>query len=212
MAHEQVFARVRDTPGHVFDRPGYHADADQVEAQTPNGVIWKLERAQFFNELGDPAWEAFQAGNWPRVQEIFESERDAIQAELHARAQLGQEFRRLRIVEHPPTPYLQWESHSHRVFVECGHAIRTLDATRVAGLEQRQPLPELMVFGDQTLYQVRYDQEWTPIGAKRIDDPTLVRDATAAIVELWVQAEPFVDYFDREIAPLPMPTLMSDRV
>ncbi|MFD0774410.1 DUF6879 family protein [Streptomonospora algeriensis] len=61
------------------------------------------------------------------------------------------------------------------------------------------------VYGTRALYQVRYDGVWTPIGAKRVDDPELVAGAAAAIAELWERSEPFSDYFDREIAPLPPP-------
>ncbi|WP_046468852.1 DUF6879 family protein [Allosalinactinospora lopnorensis] len=204
---EQIFHRIRQARGRVLDRPTYHADSDQEQARLTGGVIWKLERSQVFNEVGDPAWEAMLAGDWARVMEIFESEREAISQELRDNAEQGLEFRRLRIVESPPTPYLRWESHSHRIFVECGHPIRALDAAEVAHLETVGPLPELMVYGDRVLYQVRYDEAWTPIGAKRVDDPELVSGAVEAIARLWRYGEPFPDYFEREIAGLPAPTV-----
>lgn len=204
---EHIFHRIRQAPGAVLDRPTYHADSDEEQEKLSGGVIWKLERSQVFNEAGDPAWDAFLAGDWPRVMEIFESEREAIQKEVRGNTEQGLEFRRLRIVERPPTPYLQWESHSHRIFIECGHQIRALDSTEVASLETTSPLPELMVYGDQVLYQVRYDSVWTPIGAKRVDDPGLVAEAAEAIARLWRRGEPFLDYFAREIRGLPAPTL-----
>ncbi|RNL87535.1 hypothetical protein EFW17_01610 [Halostreptopolyspora alba] len=195
-----MFDRIRAAEGTILDRPAYHADSDQEEEKLDGGVIWKLERAQYFNELDDPAWDAFVAGDWARVMEIFESERDAVRADVGRYVHQGLEFRRLRIVEDPPTPYLQWESHSHRIFAECGHAIRALDTPEVAHLEGANPLPELMIYGTRVLYQVRYDEAWTPIGAKRVDDPELVAGAAAAIAELWERGEAFSDYFDRCIA------------
>ncbi|GAA3739237.1 DUF6879 family protein [Salinactinospora qingdaonensis] len=204
---EHIFDRVRQAPGVVLDRPTYHADSDREQDKLDGGVIWKLERSQVFNEVGDAAWDAFVAGDWPRVMEIFESEREAIGEEIRANTEQGLEFRRLRVVEHPPTPYLQWESHSHRIFVECGHQIRALDAATVAPLETRAVLPELMVYGDRALYQVRYDGAWTPVGAKRVDDPELVSQTAEAIAGLWQESEPFLDYFHREIAERPIPKI-----
>ncbi|GAA4938125.1 hypothetical protein GCM10023224_19160 [Streptomonospora halophila] len=202
---DSIFDRIRSAEGLLLDRPTYHADSDDEEKKLDGGVVWKLERAQFFNEVGDEAWDAFVAGDWARVLEIFESERAAIRRDVARYGRQGVRFRRLRIVGDPPTPYLQWESHSHRIFVECGHDIRALDAAEVAGLERAAALPELMVYGDCVLYQVRYDEGWTPIGAKRVDDRDLVTEAAAAVAALWKRSEPFPDYFRRCIAELPAP-------
>ncbi|GAB3438013.1 hypothetical protein GCM10027570_00780 [Streptomonospora sediminis] len=202
---DSIFDRIRTAEGTVLDRPTFHADSDREEDQLDGGVVWKLERSQFFNELDDPAWDAFVAGDWTRVMEIFEGERDWIRREVGRYTRQGLQFRRLRIVEYPPTPYLQWESHSHRIFVECGHAISALPTTAIAHLETAASLPELMVYGQQVLYQVRYNGQGTPIGAKRVDDPALVASAVAAITDLWRRSEPFLDYFNRDIAPLPVP-------
>ncbi|GAA4891147.1 DUF6879 family protein [Streptomonospora salina] len=204
MSHS-IFDRIRAADGTVLDRPTFHADSDRAEEKLDGGVIWKLERAQYFNELDDPAWDAFVADDWARALGIFAGERDWIRADVARYSHQGLVFRRLRIVEEPPTPYVQWESHSHRIFVECGHSIRALDAAEVAYLESSAALPELMVYGEQVLYQVRYDETWTPIGAKRVDDAELVANAAEALAGLWKRGEPFRDYFRREIAPLPPP-------
>ncbi|KII00167.1 hypothetical protein LP52_03765 [Streptomonospora alba] len=198
---------MRAAEGTVLDRPTFHADSDREEERLDGGAVWKLERAQYFNELDDPAWDAFVAGDWTRVLRTFAGERDWIREDVARYTDRGLEFRRLRIVEDPPSAYLQWESHSHRIFEECGHRIRALAAAEVADLESPTTLPELMVYGKRVLYQVRYDEAWTPIGAKRVDDSELVAEAARAIGELWERSEPFQDYFRRAIAPLPTPTM-----
>ncbi|MFC4563559.1 DUF6879 family protein [Nocardiopsis mangrovi] len=196
-----VFGRVRAAQGAVMDRGAYHADAAALRASDQvTGDIWKLERSQVFFEAGDSAWEAFASGDWERVLDIFDGERAAIRDDVARYARFGLRLRRLRIVELPPTPYLQWEMHSHRIFVESGFEIRVLGAERVRHLEGEQPLPELMVYGGRTLYHVRYDERWAPIGAKRIDDPALAESAAHAITALYDQAEPLMDFFQREIA------------
>ncbi|RNL84230.1 DUF6879 family protein [Halostreptopolyspora alba] len=197
-----MFDDIRAAEGTYLDRHSYRADAAALRADPAmTGEVWKLERSQFFYETGDPAWEAFRSGDWDRVLEIFESERAAIRGEAEEYARLGLRLRRLRIVELPPTSYLRWEMYSHRIFVESGFEIGVLDAGRVRWFERERPLPELMVYGGEVVYQVHYDERWAPAGAKRVDDPALARAAARTVSALYRQAEPFMEFFEREIAP-----------
>lgn len=199
-----MFDAVRAAEGAVMDRRAYHADAAALRADPAvTGDVWKLERSQVFSESGDPAWEAFCSGDWGRVLEIFESEREDIRAERQSYERLGLRLRRLRIVELPPTSYLLWEAHSHRIFVECGFEIRVLDAGYIHHFESEYPLPELMVYGGQVLYHIRYDENGGPAGAKRVDDPAMARAAARTVSALYRKAEPFMEFFGREIAPRP---------
>lgn len=59
------------------------------------------------------------------------------------------------------------------------------------------------MLGDRVLYEVRYDDTWAACGARRIDDPVVINQARQEIAGLYEQAEPLLDYFAREIAPLP---------
>ncbi|MUL41392.1 hypothetical protein FZ103_09410 [Streptomonospora sp. PA3] len=186
-----------------MDRPEYHADLKQ-EYAARSGVFWKLERGQFFDEVGDSAWDAFRAGDWERVLAIFEGDRERVSRDVAAEAQRGVELRRLRIVEHPPSAYLRWETHSHLVFAECGRPIRVLDAEQVADLEGDGPLPELLL-GGEVMYRVRYTADMTPDGAVRIDDREAVQEAEALVADLYERSEPLADYFRRVIAPLGPP-------
>jgi len=189
----------------MLDRSAYHAQR-QRESERLTGPIWKLERSQFFHEPDDdPSWQAFADGDWDRVLTAFEGDRAAARAEVEGYAKQGSELRRLRIVEFPVTPYLQWECHWFRILAEEGTAIRVLDEGKVAAWERERPLPELVV-DEHALYHVTYDGEWRAVGARRIDDSHLIREATAEIARLWSLGEPFLDYFHREITPLPPPT------
>ncbi|HUY48837.1 MAG TPA: hypothetical protein VMV92_24495 [Streptosporangiaceae bacterium] len=197
--------RIRQTPGMVLDRRTYHEQM-RVETEQLTGITWKLERSQFFTEAGDdPAWQAFVAGDWHRSLTVFESERADLQAEAAKYARQSSEFRRLRIVEHPVSPYVHWEMQSLRIIDECGMPIRVLDAHEVRDLEIIHPLPEVVIVGQRVLFEVRYDDRWAACGARRIDDPEVIQEASAEIAGLWANAEPLVGYFNREIVPLPDP-------
>ncbi|GAA2097133.1 DUF6879 family protein [Actinomadura alba] len=201
-----MLERIREVPGDVLDRAAYHEDFAKHSVGL-SGVLWKLERAQTFREPGDSSWEAFIAGDWQRALAILDGEREAIRADAERNAQSGLEIRRLRIVESPISPYLQWEVHSLRMLAEEGFDLRTLDVSQVSDLECDEQLPEVVVIGDRVLYEVRYDAQWKPIGARRIDDVGVIGQTCEEISWLYGTGEPLLQYFDREIAPLPPPAL-----
>lgn len=198
-----MLSDIKDVPGEALDRPSYHADAAEQKKRL-DGPIWKLERAQAFSEPHDPAWVAFMAGDWVGVHTVFEEDRPAVRSEAAEYAAQGSELRRLRIVERPVTPYLQWEMHFFRILEHEGFPIRTLEATSVHHLERARPLPEVVAY-DRVLYDVSYDDAWRPCGARRIDDIDVVRAVREEIAGLWAKAEPLGTYFEREIASLPAP-------
>ena len=190
-------------PGPELDLASYSDAYDEAYKQI---VFWKLERRQTFREPGMPSWEAFAAGDWDRALALNERERDTVRAKVAEDESLGVESRRLRVVEHPVTPYLQWEMQYFRLLAEAGEDLRVIDASRVRNLEADRLLPEIVILGDRVLFEVLYDTEGTAYGARRIDDPQVIAEAGREVADLYTAAEPLLDYFTREIAPLPAPT------
>jgi hypothetical protein len=152
-----------------------------------------------------PSWQAFMAGDWARVLAVFESERPDARAETEKYSRQGSELRRLRIVEQPVSPDLLWETQWFKILVEEGTSIRVLGSEQVRGLERDASLPEILV-DEHALYHVSYDEDWKACGARRINDPDVICQATAEIAALWELAEPFSRYFAREIVTLLPPT------
>ncbi|GAB3977209.1 hypothetical protein GCM10029978_066300 [Actinoallomurus acanthiterrae] len=174
-----------------------HGDAKRLTQP-----IWKLERSQYFCEPDDdPAWQAYLRRDWQSVRAAFESDRLAARAEAEQYSQQGSVLRRLRIVERPVSEYLMWEMQWFVVLAQEGIEIRTLEAERVRHLEHQRPLPEILV-DEHAVYHVQYDADWKACGARRIADPDIIRQTTRELATLWELAEPFPDYFNREIAPL----------
>ncbi|MFC5747969.1 DUF6879 family protein [Actinomadura rugatobispora] len=199
-----MLERIRQVPGEVLDHAAYHKDyARQVEDL--QGVIWKLERAQTFREPGDTSWEAFMSGDWDRALRLLEADRDAVRAEARDNAKQGLRIQRVRVVEQPVTPYLQWELNALRMLAEEGFGLRVLQASCVRTLESRSRLPEIVVLGRRVLYEVRYRDDWTPCGARRIEAPDVIQAAATEIARLYESGESLLTFFEREIAPLPSP-------
>jgi hypothetical protein len=170
-------------------------------------VIWKLERSQVFREVNDPSWEAFSSGDWQRALDLLEKDREAVRAEARHNRRQGLEIKRVRVVERPLAPYVQWELHALRMLAEEGFDLTVLPATEIAPLEAHGQLPEIVVIGGRVLYEVRYSPDWTPSGAKRLDAPQTISAATTEISHLFDKGEPLLEFFAREVAPLPAPAV-----
>lgn len=123
-----MFVCFRDGGGEVLQRPDYLADFSRVYASDDIHLLAKLERGQTFKEPGTPSWEAFASGDWAEALRLIEDDRESVAAYFRDASQRGLTFRRLRVVEYPVTPYLQWEMNVLRLRSELGEEIRVLDS------------------------------------------------------------------------------------
>jgi hypothetical protein len=187
-----------------LDRPTYHADLGRVYS---SGIDFlnKLERGQHFKERGFPSWEAFADGDWEQALSLAEERREDYAEELRQAARLGVRHRRLRVVEFPVTPYVQWELFVLRVRVDLGDDIKVLDARDISNIERSRPVPEVVILGDVAMYEVVYDEDGNAAGAKRYTDRSLIRETNAGFDALYERGEGFHDFFDREIVTLAPP-------
>ncbi|MFI1090979.1 DUF6879 family protein [Streptomyces sp. NPDC020917] len=183
----------------------YTGDFRARNSAIRNGNSWKLERLQHFEEPGNPSWEALGQGDWDEALRLMEDRADSLRKAAEDADRRGSRFHRVRIVEEPLTPYLQWELHSLHQRAQCGHRIRVLPAEALAVAEVRGPLPEIVVLDDRTLYRVVYDASGAFEGALRYSDPSIVRSWAEFIAAAYEAAEDIQSYFDRAVAHLPPP-------
>lgn len=135
----------------------YRAEFRAAQWAIAGQESWKLERRQHFREPGFASREAFARGDWNTALRLMEGEREYL-AEFSAKAaQLGIVLSRVRVVETPIDPYLQWELHLLKLRAECGELIRVLAGGQVSEYEANGPLPEMVTLGSSALYHVRYD-------------------------------------------------------
>jgi hypothetical protein len=162
----------------------------------------KLERGQSFKEQGFASWEAFASGDWEGALSLARQRREAYIQYFEGKIV----HRRLRVVEFPVTPYVQWEMQVLRLRVELGEQIRVLDACLIEDIESEFLLPEIVILGNKVMYQVFY-KDGVAAGANRFTDAALIEKSLEDFDVFYARGEEFSDFFDREISPLPPPTV-----
>jgi hypothetical protein len=187
-----------------LDRRAYHQDFYRHYEGGINSLD-KVERGQHFEEHGFPSWEALAAGHWQRALDLIGQRRPAYTDHARRRDRLDITERRLRVVEFPLTPYVQWEMHVLQLRAELGESIRVVDTAAIAAIEHDGAVPDLVLLGRTVLYEVVYDARGRPDGCHRTTDADLIADTSAAFTTLWERGESFNAFFTREIAPLPPP-------
>ncbi|TDB86401.1 hypothetical protein E1264_18020 [Actinomadura sp. KC216] len=197
--------RLDDSLGERLSLEEYRRDFRARQWTIQGEASWKLERAQHFIEPGFPSWDAFARGEWSTALRLLEDEREWLEDFMAEAVRKRIRLFRLRVVQEPLTPYLQWELHLLRLRAECGEDIRVADAEAVARYERSGPLPELVTLGASTLYRVCYDESGALDGAVRFSAPELVADAAELTSELFRGAETMESFFRRRVADLPPP-------
>lgn len=186
--------------------PGdYRRDFRERREAIRNGDSWKLERRQHFEEAGSPSRDALRRGDWHEALLLFEAERAAVRAAAREEDERGSAFHRLRVVEEPLTPYMQWELHWLALRAECGHHVRVLPARVIERSEAGGLLPELTLLDGRTLYRVLYSASGATEGAIRYTHPDVVGPWTAYLRHAYEAAEDVLAYFARVVEPLPPP-------
>jgi hypothetical protein len=183
----------------------YLTDFERDFASMEQPGFWKLERQQFFREPGNESWEAFARGDWSEALRLIESDRHELLDYHRDVARRGLPVCRVRVVELPINPYLQWELHALRLRDEAGGPIRVVEPDRVADLEPDGPLPEVATLGTRVAYQAVYNEQAALTGGRRFTDPSLVNRCQQLTQRLFDAGEPIESFFAREVAHLPPP-------
>lgn len=151
---------------------------------------WKFERRQHFAEQNySPGRAAFDRGDWNEAMNALTEKRESVLQSVNEDRKNRTSFYRVRVVEEPISPYLQWELMSLRMQAECGKPIRVVDASRVSALEIGRLLPEVVVLGAQTLYEVVYTDAGVPASAVRFTDARCVDNWIEFIKDLYNMGE-----------------------
>ncbi|MFJ2218086.1 DUF6879 family protein [Streptomyces sp. NPDC101062] len=204
--HDRNALTFEEHQGQRLLRADYGRDFQQRDEKITGRDSWKFERRQHFEELGSPSWEAFHRGDWTEALRLMAENGATYWAKVSQEdRERGSIFHRVRIVEEPLTPYLQWELNSLRIQAEYGLPIRVVSGDQLKALEATAPLPEIVVLGSQVLYEVVYTEAGLLDGAIRISDSGLIKSWESFIKELYEGGEDIISYVDRQVAHLPPP-------
>lgn len=196
--------RIREVVGETFEP--VEAYVKSLEEYWPRiDRFDKLERIQHFREPYDASWRAFAAGDWDEALRLSEQNRTEVVKEFAEDARLGYRSYRVRVVELPIDPYLQWEMDRFRIRVECGESLRIVGPAAVAKYEEVALVPELIFMGSLAMYEVCYDESGELVGGKRFSDPELIARCRADVQVLYAAGEDFWSFYEREVVPLPPP-------
>jgi len=190
----------------------YKCEFRERESALVGRDSWKLERRQHFEEQGSPSRDAFRRGDWAEALRLLEARGAALRASVEGERRRRSFFHRVRVVEEPLTPYLQWELHSQRQRAEYGERIHVVDAAHVRAAETAAPLPEVVILGGSHLYTVVYSASGAPEGAVRFTDPALVRPWEVFLRRLYAEGEDVRSYFDRKVASLRPPVAREQTI
>ncbi|TJZ53022.1 hypothetical protein FCH28_17860 [Streptomyces piniterrae] len=191
--------------GETLPLNAYRGDFRERQRTISGLDSWKLERRQHFEEPGDSSWEAFSRGDWEESLRLAEAERDFIHEFSEETAQQGVVLYRVRVVEKPLIPYLQWEMHLLRLRAEYGEKIRVVGPEQIQVLEREHPLPELVTLGDQVVYKILYNEQGVLDGGIRYLSSDVTARCRDFIQCLYESGEELSSYFAREVAHLPPP-------
>ncbi|MGW2412045.1 DUF6879 family protein [Streptomyces tubercidicus] len=183
----------------------YREDFRERQRTIDGQDSWKLERQQDFKEPGFASWDAFSRGDWEGALRLAEEERDIIREVAEETERRGVVLYRVRVVEKPLTPYLQWEMHLLRLRAEYGEKIRVIGPEQIEALESEHPLPELLTLGDQTVYRILYNKQGILDGGVRYLSHEVTARCRDFMRDLYEAGEELDSYFAREVAPLPPP-------
>lgn len=188
----------------------YRQDFRQRDKKIIGRDSWKFERLQHFEELDSPSWDAFRRGDWQEALQLLKAKRDRWEKIAREDRERRSVFHRVRVVEEPLTPYLQWELHALRVQGESGTPVRVVSAERLRPLEISGPLPEVVTLGGQVLYEVLYTESGVLDGAVSFDDSGVIGHWEVFIQGLYEDGEDIVSYVDRHVAHLPTPPMKTE--
>lgn len=192
-------------PGELLALADYWADFEQRFWKTGPPGFWKLERQQTFKEPQDAGWQAFAAGRWKESLRILDARRPEFADYYRRIADSGFATRRMRVVQEPLTPYLQWELHVLRLRHEYGGLTRVVTRDQVVAAEVDAPLPEIYTLGTDIMYEAIYDADGVLEAARRWRNPDVVTRCQEFVESLYDDGEPLDEFFARAVAPLEPP-------
>jgi hypothetical protein len=188
--------------GHTLTLNAYYPDFAH-NFHKPGTTFWKFERGQHYAEPHNPSWKAFHDGNWENALHLIETERERLTGQHEQLNAEGINTYRVRIVDYPLTPYLQWELHYLHLRHQTGGPVHIYPAHLLAPLEHTgHELPDLNICAPHATYIPNYDDNGVLASATKYPWGNSI---TRYVKHLYKLGQPIDTYFQTHIAHLPPP-------
>ena len=185
-----------------LDWDAYCQDLQSRREGLRGAQCWKLVRRQHF-AAGSPLREAVWRRDWEAAAELIEQQRLSVRRSVEADRRRGGRFRCVRVVDEPLSVCLQWELRSLRAQAECGAAVRVVPSSVLGGLECHARLPEVVVLGERTLYEIVRDDRGVAVGAYRRRDAAAAGNWAEFLGQFYALGEDVRAFADRRVPDLP---------
>lgn len=160
----------------------------------------RMRKGAFRLELRDrynvPAererWDAYQARDWPRLDELNRVQRKVWLDLMREITASGRRVERVRVVTEPPSDYIRFELTLNPGNAEAGEDIRYLPRDQASGLNL--PEEDYWLFDEQISAVLRFDEEDRLLAIELVTDSEIVARHVAARKALWALAVPFSEY------------------
>ncbi|WP_228011421.1 DUF6879 family protein [Nonomuraea phyllanthi] len=154
--------------------------------------VFRLELRDRYNVPAErDRWEAFQARDWPRLDELNAAQRVTWMQLMQEVAEAGRRVERVRVVTEPPSDYIRFELRLNAGNAEAGEDIRYLPRDQARGLD----LPEVDYWLFDTVAVVlRFNEDDELLGMDLADDLATIESFRAGKAAAWRQAVPYQEY------------------
>jgi|SRR5579863_353073 len=140
--------------------------------------IFKLERLQNYVESDNESWRQFQAGNVKRSLELMATIR-AQEAQYDVGFfRRGLQFLRVRAVELPLSPYVEWEFQFHVISAQYGETILVTDVTDADRSGALWNARDFLLFDSFAVLVHDYDPEGLLLGGWICQDKEIIENCT----------------------------------
>lgn len=155
--------------------------------------VFRLELRDRYNVPAErDRWEAFQARDWPRLDELNKAQRATWMQLIGDVTSTGKRVERVRVVSEPPTQYIQFELRLNEGNAEAGEVIRYLSRHQIEGLAL--PAEDYWLFDSASAVVLRFGDDDDLLGMELVDAPAAIESFCAGRDAAWRLAIPYQEY------------------
>lgn len=155
--------------------------------------VFRLELRDCYNVPAErDRWEAFQARDWSRLDELNTAQRAAWMHLMRDVTSTGRRVERVRVITEPPTGYIQFELLLNAGNAEAGEDIRYLPRSEAG--ELALPSVDYWLFDSAVAVVLQFDDDDRLRGMELVDEPAAIEGFRTGRESAWQHAVRYSTY------------------